>query len=190
MICFACFFIFGVSSDPKLPMPSLSTLTYEQFATTWGPIIWTIAGELYPSRYRAKGMALSTASNWVWNFLLAFFTPFITGDIDFRYGYVLELEPTRLVPWSRDIARIAFRLVLQAGSNLQVPILSSDLLPLFLFYSILSASHFAPSDTCSLSTREDAVCQTFGRRRIAGGVARVNSCEDSTMEGGMQVLNT
>ena len=88
MICFACFFIFGVSSDPKLLMPSLSTLTYEQFAMTWGPMIWTIAGELYPSRYRAKGMALSTASNWFWNFLLAFFTPFITGDIDFRYGYV------------------------------------------------------------------------------------------------------
>ena len=69
MICFASFFIFG-------------------FATTWGPMIWTICGELYPSRYRAKGMALSTASNWLWNFLLAFFTPFITGDIDFRYGYV------------------------------------------------------------------------------------------------------
>ena len=51
-------------------------------------MIWTIAGELYPSRYRAKGLALSTASNWFWNFLLAFFTPFITGDIDFRYGYV------------------------------------------------------------------------------------------------------
>lgn len=58
------------------------------FATTWGPMIWTICGELYPSRYRAKAMALSTASNWFWNFLLAFFTPFITGDIDFRYGYV------------------------------------------------------------------------------------------------------
>ena len=50
--------------------------------------IWTICGELYPSRYRAKAMALSTASNWLWNFLLAFFTPFITGAIDFRYGYV------------------------------------------------------------------------------------------------------
>ncbi|ORY08993.1 MFS monosaccharide transporter-like protein [Clohesyomyces aquaticus] len=69
MICFACFFIFG-------------------FATTWGPMIWTICGELYPSRYRAKAMALSTASNWLWNFLLAFFTPFIAGSIDFRYGYV------------------------------------------------------------------------------------------------------
>jgi hypothetical protein len=33
-------------------------------------------------------MALSTASNWLWNFLLAFFTPFITRAIDFRYGYV------------------------------------------------------------------------------------------------------
>jgi sugar porter (SP) family MFS transporter len=69
MIVLASFFIFG-------------------FATTWGPMIWTICGELYPSRYRAKGMALSTASNWFWNFLLAFFTPFITGDIDFLYGYV------------------------------------------------------------------------------------------------------
>lgn len=69
MIVFASFFIFG-------------------FATTWGPMIWTICGELYPSRYRAKAMALSTAANWFWNFLLAFFTPFITGDIDFRYGYV------------------------------------------------------------------------------------------------------
>ncbi|KAI5356923.1 Putative major facilitator, sugar transporter, major facilitator superfamily [Septoria linicola] len=69
MIVMAAFFIFG-------------------FATTWGPMIWTICGELYPGRYRAKGMALSTASNWLWNFLLAFFTPFITSAIDFRYGYV------------------------------------------------------------------------------------------------------
>ena len=53
-----------------------------------GPMIWTIAGELYPTRYRANSMALSTASNWFWNFMLAFFTPFIVGDIDFRYGYV------------------------------------------------------------------------------------------------------
>ncbi|CAJ0554395.1 Ff.00g129080.m01.CDS01 [Fusarium sp. VM40] len=69
LIVFACLFILG-------------------FATTWGPMIWTIMAEIFPSRYRAKGMALATASNWLWNFLLAFFTPFITADIDFRYGYV------------------------------------------------------------------------------------------------------
>ncbi|KAL1891983.1 hexose transporter hxt5 [Sporothrix stenoceras] len=69
LIVFACFFILG-------------------FATTWGPMIWTIMAELFPSRYRAQGMAMATASNWLWNFLLAFFTPFITNAIDFRYGYV------------------------------------------------------------------------------------------------------
>ena len=69
MIVFACLFIAA-------------------FASTWGPMVWTVTGELYPSRYRAQCMALSTASNWIWNFLIAFFTPFITSAIDFRYGYV------------------------------------------------------------------------------------------------------
>ncbi|KAI9810810.1 MAG: hexose transporter hxt1 [Pycnora praestabilis] len=69
MIVFACLFIAG-------------------YASTWGPIIWAIIGELYPSRYRAKSMALATSSNWLWNFLIAFFTPFITGAIGFKYGYV------------------------------------------------------------------------------------------------------
>ena len=51
-------------------------------------MIWAIAAELFPSKYRAKGMALATASNWIWNFLIGFFTPFITKAIDFAYGYV------------------------------------------------------------------------------------------------------
>lgn len=58
------------------------------FASTWGPMVWTIIGELYPSKYRARSMAFATASNWLWNFLLAFFTNFIVSAIDFRYGYV------------------------------------------------------------------------------------------------------
>ncbi|GAB0134126.1 hypothetical protein EsDP_00002510 [Epichloe bromicola] len=69
LIVFACLFILG-------------------FATTWGPMIWTIQAELFPSRYRAKGMALGTASNWIWNFCIGFFSPFIFNAIDFQYGYV------------------------------------------------------------------------------------------------------
>ncbi|KAK8859046.1 hexose transporter [Apiospora arundinis] len=69
LIVFACLFILG-------------------YATTWGPMVWTLIAEIYPSRYRARAMALATASNWTWNFLIAFFTPFITSAIDFRYGYV------------------------------------------------------------------------------------------------------
>ena len=33
-------------------------------------------------------MGISSASNWIWNFLISFFTPFITSAIDYRYGYV------------------------------------------------------------------------------------------------------
>lgn len=69
MVVFACLFILG-------------------FASTWGPMVWTIIAELFPSQYRARGMSLATASNWLWNFLLAFFTPFIVSAIDFRFGYV------------------------------------------------------------------------------------------------------
>jgi len=69
MIVFACLFIAG-------------------YAMTWAPIVWAIVGELYPTRYRAQAMGLATASNWIWNFLISFFTPFITGAIDYRYGYI------------------------------------------------------------------------------------------------------
>lgn len=33
-------------------------------------------------------MGMATASNWIWNFLISFFTPFITKAIDYQYGYV------------------------------------------------------------------------------------------------------
>ncbi|TIB04348.1 hypothetical protein E3P77_02156 [Wallemia ichthyophaga] len=58
------------------------------YATTWGPACWIITGETFPMRTRARQASIATASNWVWNFLIGFFSPFITGDIGFAYGYV------------------------------------------------------------------------------------------------------
>lgn len=69
MIFLACFYIFF-------------------FATTWGPGVFVVVSETYPLRIRAKGMAIASATNWIWGFLIAFFTPFITGSIHFAYGYV------------------------------------------------------------------------------------------------------
>lgn len=69
MIVFAALFIFG-------------------YALTWGPIIWALVGEIYPSRYRAKSMGMATSANWTLNFLISFFTPYITSSIDYRYGYI------------------------------------------------------------------------------------------------------
>lgn len=58
-----------------------SCLAIAAFATTWGPLVWAVVAELYPARYRAPAMGLATASNWIWNFLVSFFTRFITGAI-------------------------------------------------------------------------------------------------------------
>ena len=38
------------------------------FATTWGPGAWVVIGEVFPLPMRAKGVALSTASNWLCKF--------------------------------------------------------------------------------------------------------------------------
>lgn len=69
MIVSACLFIFG-------------------YAMTWAPGVWILTGETFPTRTRAKQASIATASNWLWNFLLAFFTPFIVKAIQFRYGFV------------------------------------------------------------------------------------------------------
>ncbi|KAI2602488.1 general substrate transporter [Hypoxylon sp. NC1633] len=96
-----CFFIYALvghysldSADP-LTTPQagsalivFSCLAIAAFATTWGPLVWAIVAELYPSRYRAPCMALATASNWFWNFMISFFTRFITDAIDYFYGFV------------------------------------------------------------------------------------------------------
>lgn len=69
MIFLSCFFIFF-------------------FATTWGPTVFVVVSETYPLRIRGKGMSLASAANWIWGFLIGFFTPFITNTIHFAYGYV------------------------------------------------------------------------------------------------------
>ncbi|SJM84864.1 probable High-affinity hexose transporter HXT6 [Zygosaccharomyces bailii] len=58
------------------------------FALSWAPICYVIVSESFPLRVKSKCMALATAANWIWGFLISFFTPFITGAINFYYGYV------------------------------------------------------------------------------------------------------
>jgi len=51
------------------------------FSMFWGPTPWVYLGESFPLRVRPKAIALGSASNWIWNFLLSFFAPRIANDI-------------------------------------------------------------------------------------------------------------
>ncbi|WPK25374.1 hypothetical protein PUMCH_002686 [Australozyma saopauloensis] len=58
------------------------------FASTWAGGVYCIISESYPLRIRSKAMSVATAANWMWGFLISFFTPFITSAIHFYYGFV------------------------------------------------------------------------------------------------------
>jgi len=49
------------------------------FASTWGPGAWVVIGEIFPLPIRARGVALSTASNWLWNCIIAVITPYMVN---------------------------------------------------------------------------------------------------------------
>ncbi|PVH88092.1 general substrate transporter [Cadophora sp. DSE1049] len=49
------------------------------FATTWGPGAWVLIGDIFPLPIRSCSVALSTASNWLWNCIIAVITPYMVG---------------------------------------------------------------------------------------------------------------
>ncbi|KAI0151553.1 general substrate transporter [Xylariaceae sp. FL1272] len=50
------------------------------YAASWGPVAWVVTSEIYPLKVRAKSMSISTASNWLLNFGIAYGTPFLVEE--------------------------------------------------------------------------------------------------------------
>ncbi|KAI9640921.1 proliferating cell nuclear antigen [Ciborinia camelliae] len=45
------------------------------FGASWGPVPWAMPSEIFRTDLRAKGVALSTCSNWLNNFIIGLITP-------------------------------------------------------------------------------------------------------------------
>eukprot|EP00928_Gymnodinium_smaydae_P056792 TRINITY_DN4011_c0_g2_i1.p1 TRINITY_DN4011_c0_g2~~TRINITY_DN4011_c0_g2_i1.p1 ORF type:complete len:549 (+),score=109.55 TRINITY_DN4011_c0_g2_i1:221-1648(+) len=58
------------------------------FAYGIGPIVWVYCSEIFPLRYRARCIGVSTMANWVGNFIIAQFTPMLLDSIGFGTFYV------------------------------------------------------------------------------------------------------
>ncbi|KAH9829055.1 general substrate transporter [Rhodofomes roseus] len=58
------------------------------FAVTMGPISWTYPAELFPMRVRAKAVSVSTATNWAFNFALAWFVPPALSNIAYKTYFI------------------------------------------------------------------------------------------------------
>ncbi|KAI4158347.1 MAG: hypothetical protein LQ342_007516 [Letrouitia transgressa] len=50
------------------------------FASTWGPIAWIVTGEIFPLKSRAKCLSMTTATNWLLNWAIAYSTPYMVNS--------------------------------------------------------------------------------------------------------------
>ncbi|KAM4062701.1 major facilitator superfamily protein [Hirsutella rhossiliensis] len=53
------------------------------FGASWGPVPWAMPAEIFPSSLRAKGVAISTCSNWINNFIVGLITPPLVQNTGF-----------------------------------------------------------------------------------------------------------
>ncbi|KAH1354085.1 hypothetical protein KXW30_008311 [Aspergillus fumigatus] len=50
------------------------------FACSWGPVAWVVTGELFPLKARAKCLSITTATNWLLNWAIAYATPYMVNS--------------------------------------------------------------------------------------------------------------
>lgn len=50
------------------------------FACSWGPVAWVVTGEIFPLKVRAKSLSMTTASNWLLNWAIAYATPYMVDE--------------------------------------------------------------------------------------------------------------
>jgi sugar porter (SP) family MFS transporter len=50
------------------------------FASSWGPVAWVVTGELFPLKARAKCLSVTTATNWLLNWAIAYATPYMVNS--------------------------------------------------------------------------------------------------------------
>ncbi|WWD19991.1 hypothetical protein CI109_104464 [Kwoniella shandongensis] len=82
LVCeFICAIAGTISTKPSVVKLEIAMICIyiAFFASTWGPAAWVVVGEIFPIPIRARGVALSTASNWLWNCIITVITPYLVN---------------------------------------------------------------------------------------------------------------
>ncbi len=77
------------------------------FGATWLPLPWLYPAEVNPIKTRAKANAVSTCTNWLFNFLIVMVTPIMVanigwGDLPLLRGRQCHFPALHLLLLSRD----------------------------------------------------------------------------------------
>ncbi|MFC4913591.1 sugar porter family MFS transporter [Actinomadura gamaensis] len=90
-VCFATAPV--VDGNPKLghvagPVALVAANLYVfGFASTWGPIVWVMLGEMFNNFIRASALAVAAAAQWIANWLITVTFPWLSGmSLGLAYG--------------------------------------------------------------------------------------------------------
>ncbi len=57
------------------------------FGASWGPLVWVLLGEIFPTKIRGKALGVAAGAQWVANFLVTVsFPPLSDFSLPFTYG--------------------------------------------------------------------------------------------------------
>lgn len=57
------------------------------FGASWGPLVWVLLGEIFPSRIRGKALGVAAGAQWLANFLITMtFPPMSEWSLPLTYG--------------------------------------------------------------------------------------------------------
>jgi len=63
---------------------AVSYIFVGMYGFTWAPLGWVYSSEVFPLKYRAQGVGLSAATNWIFNFAIAYFVAPAFTNIQWR----------------------------------------------------------------------------------------------------------
>jgi SP family sugar:H+ symporter-like MFS transporter len=90
-VCFL--FSTGSGQDVSLPAPwgpialIAANLFVVGFGASWGPLVWVLLGEIFPSRIRGKALGVAAGAQWLANFLITVSFPAMSAwSLPLTYG--------------------------------------------------------------------------------------------------------
>jgi len=83
----------GSGSDVTLPSPwgpialVAANLFVVGFGASWGPLVWVLLGEIFPSRIRGKALGIAAGAQWLANFAITMTFPALSAwSLPLTYG--------------------------------------------------------------------------------------------------------
>ncbi|KAL4767821.1 general substrate transporter [Aspergillus nidulans var. acristatus] len=71
-------------SNASIAMIVMIYLYVISYSASWGPIPWVYISEIFPTRLRAYGVGMGSATQWLFNFVVTKFTPSAVSNIGWR----------------------------------------------------------------------------------------------------------